>query len=109
MRDFSRFFFGDDFAGQVRRLNLISISKSTAYRRHDANIRRPVERRLQDFIAADNTAVDENVYVLADLALFCEHSVAQAAVPAPKLVQRLTNSCWVGIHADFGFAAAEFR
>ena len=101
--DFSRKIFRSKFPTEVGTLTDLP----AADRRHDANISRAVERRIQHFVAPDDAAVHKNVHVLPDLALLSQDPIAQPAVAVPKLVQSFAYRRRLRINLYFGVAASE--
>jgi len=84
------------------------IPSSTTHGRHDTDLGFALDWDLQNLIAANDLAVDEYVDVRPHLASLSQHSIAQAGVRLPKLIQSFADGRGVAIDFDLGAAASEF-
>jgi hypothetical protein len=63
---------------------------------------------LQNLIATDNLAIDENIYMRSHFTHLVQYAIAQAGVLTPQTIQCLANRRIATIQADLDATAREF-
>ena len=66
-----------------------------------------VDGGLQAFQPLYVIASDKDIYMLADIALFVEHAVAERTVPQPKGIENIPDGREIAVESDLGLAVGK--
>src|SRR5882724_9401493 len=84
-------------------------SLPSAHRRQNRYLAVFRKRRVEQFFTSYVVIVEKNVYVLPELPLFIQHSIAQANMPAPQSVKSFPNGCSRRVNDDLALSVRKVR